>query len=668
MDQNHTHPAEDIFLEKMIHHYKQNISRLKPGYRYSEDVKLYAAYIRMLSGKLAYETFKANTQHSVPSVGRIDEFIKKTESNLIEGVLRSKELSNYLSALKLPRVVALSEDATRINNRIQYDSRSNQLVGFILPMDANGMPVVGHNQARSASEIESCFYDLETRQEKKKSSYINVVMAQPIVQGIPAFCILLFGTDAKYGSVHIQKRWKFISEELEKEDIKVLTFASDSDQKFNSVMRNNLQLGRNRENGIHFPTWFNANLCASTDYIPIQDTVHIGTKFRNRMLNTLLKMGNYEVSENHLALIMERFTKEKHGLCPTNIKPKDRQNFDSVLRICDDRVIELLSNIEGSEGTAVYLKMMSNVLQSFLDPRLTPLERIRYIWVSTFFLRIWKKFISESKRKHTVKDNFISQNCYSCVEINAHSLVFLMIYLKERNLDHLFHAEFFGSQQCECFFRQIRSLTSTYSTVTNCSLLEVTRRISKIELQNEISHIKLKHFNFPRIGLESSSYYPRVDRNGLNRSKTPSQIPNQQEIRKEIELAMIEAVEWAESLGMNPKKPKDYSCSFQAPGAKKKNTSTFKNDQQHTEKGPNANITETVNTDVLQLFGNMNLKQYSEKNVNPVNVNQNSQYVKVKNGNGETVCVKKTTLCWLLEKSTTKLSSDRLIRSMAKTE
>lgn len=683
LNENHTERSaeEDIFASEMRICFERNIDRLKPGYRYTEDMKLYSAYHRMLSGRLAYETFKANSQRSVPSVSAVDRFIAKEKSHLVEGVLRAEELSEYLTAMNLPRIVALSEDATRITSRIQYDSRTNELVGFVLPLAENGMPIAGHNVAKSAAAMEGYFHDVSTRQEKKTASYLNVVMAQPLAAGIPAFCILLFGTDTKYTSAHITKRWQFIIDELRKKNIGVLAFSSDSDPKYNSVMKYHIKLGQKGENNINFPEWFNANLCLSTNYAPIQDTIHIGTKLRNRLLNTTLKIGKYDVKVEHLESLVENFTKEKHFLCLSTIKTNDRQNFDSVLRICDEKVIDLLSNVDGSEGTILYLRVLSNILQSFLDSRLTPIERIRKIWFSTFILRIWKKFIiqttkrskgkksNEKKEKGdgSLQDQFISQNCYACVEINAHSLVFLMLYLKERKLDHLFNTEMLGSQQCESFFRQIRSLTSTYSTVSNGSLLEIIHRITKIELQNKISHIKLKHYSFPRLGKPSGSYYPHVNRNGINLSDTLIKLPSQEEIIREIELAKIEAIEYAETLGIHLKTPNQYACVFPKPQARKR--SVVEKVQTDVESNLSRHIPETINRvecdTVLQLFSDMNLKPFAKK-VDSSSIDETSRYVKVRNNNGEILSVEKHTLCWLLGKSTSKLSSDRLIRVMAK--
>lgn len=648
----------DVFFAEMITSYNRNITRPKNGYRYSYQMKMYAAYQRMLGGRLWYETFKSNAVHEVPSLRSIDRYIAKVKSSAVEGALRADELLKYLTDLNLPKLVSLSEDATKINDRIQYDVGTNQLVGFVLPLNPeNGMPIVDFYQATSAAHMERCFYNLETGTERKRSSYVNVVMAQPLVKSIPAFCLLIFGTDSMYNTEDIVKRWTYITKELEKRNIRVVSFASDSDPKFNSAMRRHLNLGKCTEVSLQFPEWYNAEYSLNMNFVPIQDEVHIGTKLRNRILNRQMKIGNYTISVDHLYAVMKSFPKTEHNLCATTIATTDRQNFDSVLKICDEKVIALLRNVSGSEGTILYLKVLSNILRSFLDLRLSPRERIRLIWFSNFVLRIWKEFIT-SHETYTMKDHFITLNTYTCVEINSHSLIILISYLREQNLDHLFHPEMFGSQQCESIFRQIRSMSSTYSTVTNCSLLEIIQKLSKIELQNDISHIKLKEFNFPRIGLASSSYYPTIDRNGQNRYNFVYQMPSQNEIIREIELAKIEAIEYAESVGIRIMTANSYLCKF--PILKNKTRSP-----KRANCGNDTIITDNdSDDDFLRMFSDINLREYSQK-IEPNRMDQNSQFVKVRNTKEEIFYVKKNMLCWLFGKSTSKLSSDRLIRVMA---
>lgn len=110
------------FLYKLLEIANQNATRPKEGYRFDEDTKSHASFLRMIAGRLAYETLQHNLPHALPSLSTTDRFINQTHHNVIEGELRCNELVSYLNDRKLPLFVSLSEDATRVINRVQYDS------------------------------------------------------------------------------------------------------------------------------------------------------------------------------------------------------------------------------------------------------------------------------------------------------------------------------------------------------------------------------------------------------------------------------------------------------------------------------------------------------------------------------------------------------------------
>ena len=47
----------------------------------------------------------------------------------------------HLTKHKAPFIVAISEDATRITARVEYDYETNRMVGFVLPCDDKGLPL-----------------------------------------------------------------------------------------------------------------------------------------------------------------------------------------------------------------------------------------------------------------------------------------------------------------------------------------------------------------------------------------------------------------------------------------------------------------------------------------------------------------------------------------------
>lgn len=76
---------------------------------------------------------------------------------LVEGTCLGSELRDFILKRGLTPYVWLSEDATRITGRIQYDPKTNQLVGSVLPFNKQGMPIAFSYLAASAKAIEEHF-------------------------------------------------------------------------------------------------------------------------------------------------------------------------------------------------------------------------------------------------------------------------------------------------------------------------------------------------------------------------------------------------------------------------------------------------------------------------------------------------------------------------------
>lgn len=141
---------------------------------------------------------------ALPSIiSTIDRYISKTDGFVAEGILRSNELLNYLESRNLPLVVSLSEDATRISGRVQYDSKSNEIIGFVLPLDnKTGMPIPHSYPASNVQEIYRLFSN-----DTPTAHSVNVVMAQPLAD-VSAFCLLVYGSDSKNTAKDVINRYE----------------------------------------------------------------------------------------------------------------------------------------------------------------------------------------------------------------------------------------------------------------------------------------------------------------------------------------------------------------------------------------------------------------------------------------------------------------------------
>lgn len=630
-------------LLKLLALADENIRRDKPGYRYDSDIKTFATYLRLMSGCYAYETLQKNLELCLPSLSSTNRYVRQLGECVIEGQLRTRELVQYLAARGLEPVVAISEDATRIDGRIQYSSKLNQIMGFSCPIDAKtGMPIPLSYPARSAEEMFEHFSDANL-----PAHFANVVMAQPLAN-FPPFCVLFYASNARDTAENVNNRWSFITKELADAHIHVLTDSADSDQKFNSAMRMRSMLGSD-SSIFGAANWFCSGLGDdSSGPFDFQDIIHIATKLRNLFLKTglnprMLKFGKFFIQMSHLVYLLNNIPKDQHFLTAYTLNPVDRQNFESVMRMCDDKVVNLLRDkVEKSDGTVAFLMMIRDVVSAFSRENITPLNRVKKIFYSVFLMRIWRQYVV-SQKNLTLKKNFLTQNCYACVEINAHNLVHVLLYLKRIGKKEWFMPFLFNSQACEGFFRQLRSFTTTYSTVANCSVKEMLGRIKKIELLSDIS--TNRNFVFPR--MRNTHQFPE---------SVAYDLPTKEEIFTTISECQKDAIKYAIKIGLLKKNcpMSSFPCAIptlvSGKNKRKRNRADF--DPVQMRKNP-----------FLKLNA-VQLKNYDTKFENQ-NVPETSSYVEVFTNTKKRLIVKKTSLCWLLRKDQSKLSSDRLLRVRA---
>lgn len=138
-------------------------------------------------------------------------YIQKYTPNIVEGEIRAKDLCDYLTKFNLPKVVWLSEDATGILPKIQYDSATSQLIGQVLPVDKHtGIPISNTYMARSFEEIKKHV----TNASANKSTLAYIIVAQALDEKAPPFILSIHGTDNKFNCGQILNRWKFVEAEL----------------------------------------------------------------------------------------------------------------------------------------------------------------------------------------------------------------------------------------------------------------------------------------------------------------------------------------------------------------------------------------------------------------------------------------------------------------------
>jgi len=185
---------------------------------------------------------------------------------------------------------------------------------------------------------------VEYFQNNYKSDYAYIVMA--LAEKTPPFCMSIFGTDNRFTYTDVISRWNIINDMALKAGIQILGYSSDEDTRLLKLM----QIQANKKDSLPIITY-------------VQDTVHICTKLRTRLLkpNVILPIGNYEISISHLQKLTETISKDKHLLTMMELSLDDKMNFLSAKKICSEKVTDLLITIPENKGTVEILKMMNNV-------------------------------------------------------------------------------------------------------------------------------------------------------------------------------------------------------------------------------------------------------------------------------------------------------------------
>lgn len=286
--------------------------------------------------------------------------------------------------------------------------------------------------------------------------------------------------------------------------------------------------------------------------------------------------------------------------------------------------------------------------------------------VLDFFYRGWRSWLLNNK-SYTLKESFISANCYTCIELNGHTLIKQILKARnDENYSFMPHKQ--GSQPCEGIFRQVRSMSSTFSTVVNCSIIDIIRRIRKIQLQSDIMYECHGKIKFPRLGSK--------DKQGVATSM--QFLPNEQEIITLIEKAKSDLIVDMSRLDIDTSKL-DFKCHVQPTKFHSEfhyedidaadSDDDFDKVEDHESNDEDVEVEDDAELEELEkdlhvisgLTGELMMRDYS---TTKIKVDENGPYAVVVDSIGREKVVRKSSICWLLSSDKYKLSNDRLQRVM----
>ena len=149
--------------------------------------------------------------------------------------------------------------------------------------------------------------------------------------------------------------------------------------------------------------------------------------------------------------------------------------------------------------------MIRAVRLAYIEKSTNFVERVYFAWLSVFVFRRWYVWIDRTYSSSKNDKFFITRPCYLSVEINAHTLVYLaLLVIQGLAKEAVLRIYDFNSQTCENTFRIARSMSGTFSSVTNFSVYQFLQRAEKLSLLQSIrcdtntQGLSGAHLSFPR--------------------------------------------------------------------------------------------------------------------------------------------------------------------------
>jgi hypothetical protein len=278
---------------------------------------------------------------------------------LTEGLFNYDGVRNYFNSNQ-STLGFIAKDATAVVPKVTYDTTSNTFIGFSLPLVNNGLPITNSYSTDSFTVLEQWHCNIPRAQS------LNACLVQPLSSSssLSPYLLAAYGTDNKFKSSDVISRRHCIHQEFKAKGIRILGFSHDCDSRYLHAMRTSLGFFASFAYDDHtdlfeidlLSTWSWFFMQHEQLYVYFQDTTHICTKLRSRLLSetTHLLLGDQLINIEPLLYMIDNYSKLDHSLVRSDVNPKDRQNYRSAAKISSDNVLILLEQIPNSLGIHIY--------------------------------------------------------------------------------------------------------------------------------------------------------------------------------------------------------------------------------------------------------------------------------------------------------------------------
>lgn len=378
----------------------------------------------------------------------------------------------------------LGMDETANNTGLQFNERNGLLCGMI--KTANGTYTLPSD---NFEQIVSAF---------KTSTFATVVrvyILTPIDRTKPSFVLALIPSAKQENSDDLLEEWRNIEILASKWGLAIVANGMDGEPKQLSAQRRQMtdpsntffEFQSEKFKGIKIPVHTtNEKEYPSASF---QDPTHVVGKERNNLLSEsrTIKIKHHEINLECIKRLLQLQTEIRIGVRFSDLRPKDKMNFDAVRRLCAPSTVEILQREK--DPSWFYLKFIHYSGFSFIQPNMSLKERVQRMAYAAYFAVTWRT-LNESKHR-------ITSNQLQCVVMNFVNLVGFISYYQHHFPDVMVSPWIFGSQENEQFFRTLRLMGGNYTSGVNFTIRDVIFKASTISFVQNLAKNYKDHILIP---------------------------------------------------------------------------------------------------------------------------------------------------------------------------
>lgn len=169
------HPKPTEIFNDLLNNASLTYERGNQGNKFNRKFKHFCTYLYTKAGRKAYKSLELNA--SVPSISTCLQNIQENYGGVTIGKIYAKELKSFIERNNLPKIICVSEDATRIKAKVQYDPKTSEIIGVVLPNLSNGLP---NHEVVKIKTPENAMY---IAKNFPRANFVEIIMAKPLCDG-----------------------------------------------------------------------------------------------------------------------------------------------------------------------------------------------------------------------------------------------------------------------------------------------------------------------------------------------------------------------------------------------------------------------------------------------------------------------------------------------------